>query len=78
MPQEKPKTVYLRFESSEDDRVERVKALLRLFAGAVPVNFYYQDTKQQVRVPQSMFADDGDYLRNRLTELLGEKNVVYK
>ena len=72
------KTVYLRLEGRDDPRMERISALLRLFSGQNPVHIYYQDTKQQVIVPQSMFADDSDGLRERLCRVLGEENVVYK
>ena len=73
-----PKTVYLRFSGKDDKNIERISALLRLFSGSLPVHFYYQDTKQQVLVPRSMFAEEGDYLKNRLIDLLGNSNVVYK
>jgi len=72
------KTVYLRFDSKDDSRVSRTSALLRLFSGKNPVHFYYQDTKQQVIVPQSMYADDSEGLKQRLCRILGESNVVYK
>ena len=49
-----------------------------LFSGNIPVHFYYQDTKQQLLVPESMYAQDGEYLKNKLIEFLGEPNVVYK
>ena len=75
---EKKKTVYLRFTGKDDARIERVTALLRLFSGQIPVHFYYSDTKQQVIVPQSLFADDSEGLKNRLCRVLGEENVVYK
>ena len=75
---DKKKTVYLRFTGKDDARIERITALLRLFSGQIPVHFYYSDTKQQVIVPQSMFADDSEGLKNRLCRVLGEENVVYK
>ena len=75
---EKKKTVYLRFSSRDDARIDRISALLRLFSGQIPVHYYYSDTKQQVIVPQSMYADDSEGLRNRLCRVLGEENVVYK
>jgi len=74
----KPKTVYLRFQHSDDVMINRISALLRLFSGNIPVHFYYQDTKQQLLVPESMYAQDGEYLKNKLIEFLGEPNVVYK
>ncbi len=75
---EKKKTIYLRFSSRDDARIDRISALLRLFSGQIPVHYYYSDTKQQVIVPQSMYADDSEGLRNRLCRVLGEENVVYK
>ena len=74
----KPRTVYLRFQNSNDAMIDRISALLRLFSGNIPVHFYYQDTKQQLLVPESMYAQDGEYLKNKLIEFLGEPNVVYK
>ena len=74
----KPKTVYLRFSNSNDILIGRITALLRLFPGSIPVHFYYQDTKQQVLVPESMYAEEGEYLKNKLIKVLGDKNVVYK
>jgi DNA polymerase-3 subunit alpha len=71
-------TVYLRFSSREDKIIDRITALLRLFSGDIPVHFYYQDTKQQVLVPRTMFAEEGDFLKNKLINLLGSSNVVYK
>lgn len=71
-------TLYLRFSGVADPRIERVSALLRIFSGKLTVHFYYNDTRKNVIVPSEMFCDTGELLRNRLVELLGPENVVYK
>lgn len=72
------KAVYLRFSGTSDGRIERCSSLLRILSGPVPVHFYYEDTKKNVLVPQSLFCDGSDALRQRLNAVLGESNVVFK
>ncbi|MBR5273561.1 MAG: DNA polymerase III subunit alpha [Clostridia bacterium] len=77
-PQKKSKRegIFLRFDCANDDRIDAVKNLLEIFDGSFPVYFYYNDTKQYVRLPQSSFVDYNEPMIRELKRILGDENVV--
>lgn len=70
------KKLYLRMPSESAPEAQRARALVGIFEGAVPVFFYYTDTKQYVPAP--MGIEVNDFLLDQLRDLLGEENVVCK
>ena len=77
---EKTKTgaVYIRLKSRASPLFERVKALLEIFEGGTPVNFYFEDTKTQLRVPRQLYVNPTQVFLNEVTEIVGMDNVVAK
>jgi len=54
----------------------RAKAVCEIFTGAVPVIYYFSDTKEYK--PSGLFLNPTDYILGELRELLGEENVVIR
>ncbi len=77
-PQKKSKRegLFLRFDSADDEKIESVKNLLQIFSGNFPVYFYYNDTKQYVRLAQSNFVSYNESMIRELKRILGDENVV--
>lgn len=59
-------------ENSREDR--RVRPVLQMFPGKVPVILYYADTK----IRRQSWCQPGEELLQELRTILGEKNVVLK
>ena len=68
--------VFLRLDSANDERLDKVNNILEIFDGAFPVYFYYNDTKQYVKLPQSKFVDYNEPMIRELRRILGDGNVV--
>ena len=68
--------VFLRIDSENDERLDKVNNILEIFDGAFPVYFYYNDTKQYVKLPQSKFVDYNEPMIRELRRILGDGNVV--
>ncbi|MEG1879718.1 MAG: DNA polymerase III subunit alpha, partial [Oscillospiraceae bacterium] len=67
--------LYLRINSFETEKIDKVKELLRNLNGDTEVFLRYEDLKQTLKAPPSMYInEDGENL-NKLIELLGENNV---
>lgn len=73
-PEKNGMKLYIKLPSKADQLTSKVKPMLSMFPGGVPVVLYYADTgsKEGCRI------DPDTRLINRLNELLGEKNVVLK
>ena len=67
------KGLFLRFTSKEDTRLIKARQLLDIFEGALPVKFFYEDTRQYETRPG---ADWNPVLARALHDLLGHENVV--
>ena len=68
--------LFLRFESENDERISKVTNILDIFDGAFPVYFYYNSTKQYVKLPLSRFVDYNEPMIRELKRILGNENVV--
>ena len=71
---EKPKTLYVRFNSQKDRAYERLKLILIMFPGNEKLVVYFSDTKQQFSTRCVIHPA----LVKELTEMLGSENVVLK
>ena len=67
-------TLYLKLTGESDPRYRKVRAILNMFPGDSTAVVYFADTKQRRGSRCSL----DDRMLRRLTELLGEENVVVK
>lgn len=70
--------LYLKVPSQQSEEFERVKDLLNIFSGEVPVKILFADSKQVVMAPRSLYALEHPTLVTELTRVLGEGAVVFK
>ena len=68
--------LYLRAANQEDPMFRRAKAICEIFTGAVPVIYYFSDTKEYK--PSGLFLNPTEYILEELKELLGDENVVIR
>ncbi len=57
---------------------EDTKNLLRIFEGSFPVYMYFEDTRQKMRAPKSLWCLQNDLLFSELERILGKGSVVIK
>ena len=67
--------LYLRLPGRNHPVMEEVKKLLTFFSGDTPVFVYFEDEKQLMKAPKSLFVSENRILMEKLTNLLGEENV---
>ena len=70
--------VYIRFPSNSDQRLKQVEDIIRVCCGDTDTYFYFEDTKQLIRLPQTMLSKKDDNFLQRLRHILGENNVAIK
>ena len=63
--------LFIKLKSTDAAGFEGVKNILKGKNGSVPVIIYYEDTKQSVQAPRSMWVSD-DKCIAELEKLLGE------
>ena len=68
------KKLYLRLKSDETEKLTRVKNILLGANGSVPVLIYYEDTKETLQAPKSMWLKS-DKSIEQLENVLGFENV---
>lgn len=73
-PEDGKMKVYIKLPGKADRVTSKVKPMLSMFPGAVPVILYYADTGSR----EGCRIDPDPRLINRLKELLGAENVVLK
>ncbi len=66
--------LYIRLKSDDEASFNKVKRILTNQRGTIPVILYYEDTKQSVQVPKSMWISDERPI-SKLVEILGEDSV---
>jgi hypothetical protein len=64
----------IRFKSTETEKMEKVKNVLANKFGTIPVIIYYEDTKQSLQAPKSMWISDEESVK-QLSQIFGEDNV---
>ena len=78
--QEKKKAargLFLRFDTASSPQIEYCRKLLNIFDGAVPLYYYFADTKEYKRNPIGQNIDVNDVLLRELRKILGESNVIF-
>lgn len=78
--QEKKKAargLFLRFDTASSPQIEYCRKLLSIFDGAVPLYYYFADTKEYKRNPIGQNIDVNDVLLRELRKILGESNVIF-
>ncbi len=77
LAEEKPENrrLYLRVLSTETEKEDSLKEILRQNRGKIPVLLHYADKKETLSAPESLwFSGEGDALQ-QLAMILGDKNV---
>lgn len=72
------KKIFVRLDSREDARYKRVRGLVGVFSGTVPVVMYYKDSGSYSQIDGGLRADGGERLYRELAEVVGEDSVVFK
>ncbi len=78
--QEKKKAargLFLRFNTASSPQIKYCRKLLNIFDGAVPLYYYFADTKEYKRNPIGQNIDVNDVLLRELRKILGESNVIF-
>ena len=78
--QEKKKAargLFLRFDTASSPQIEYCRKLLNIFDGAVPLYYYFADTKEYKRNLIGQNIDVNDVLLRELRKILGESNVIF-
>lgn len=74
---EKPKTLYLKLPSTDEEAFERVTALLSIFTGPVPVVIYDSAAKKYIKRTDGG-AELAFHMVEQLKNILGDDSVVIK
>ena len=69
----KYKKLYLKMRSTDTETLTELKYILK--GGNLPVNIYYEDTKQAFAAPKSMWADEDNLPLDRLLEIFDKESV---
>ncbi len=67
--------VYLRVDSMTGPAMDKIKQLLGIFDGPMPVYFRALDTGKMLKAPREMWVDPNSFLLDELEKLLGVENV---
>ena len=69
--------LFLRFDTASSPQIEYCRKLLNIFDGAVPLYYYFADTKEYKRNPIGQNIDVNAVLLRELRRILGESNVIF-
>ena len=70
--------LWLKLSSMRSESFEETKNLLQIFEGNFPVYMYFEDTKQRMLAPKSLWCTQIDLLVSELERVLGAGNVKVK
>ena len=70
--------LWLKLSSMRCESFEETKNLLQIFEGNFPVYMYFEDTKQRMLAPKSLWCTQSDLLVSELERVLGAGNVKVK
>ena len=76
--QRRPKELWLKIPSQQSRQFARVKNVLSIFEGGMPVCIYFEDTKQRVRAPRSLWTLEHPALLQELELILGKGHIATK
>ena len=72
------KGVFLRVDSADSPKLQKVRNLLSIFDGNLPVYAYYEDSKKYEFLGNNLLASYSKPLENELKYILDEENVVIR
>ena len=75
---ESPKVVYLKLPGKDSPKMAKVRSLLGILDGTMPVYIRFVDTGKMVLAPRTLWALDHPLLYSELNRILGEENVVVR
>ena len=70
--------LWLKLSSMRSESFEETKNLLQIVEGNFPVYMYFEDTKQRMLAPKSLWCTQSDLLVSELERVLGAGNVKVK
>ena len=70
--------LWLKLSSMRSESFEETKNLLQIFEGNFPVYMYFENTKQRMLAPKSLWCTQSDLLVSELERVLGAGNVKVK
>ena len=70
--------LWLKLSSMRSESFEETKNLLQIFEGNFPVYMYFEDTKQRMLAPKSLWCTQSDLLVSELERALGAGNADVK
>ena len=70
--------LWLKLSSMRSESFEETKNLLQIFEGNFPVYMYFEDTKQRMLAPKSLWCTQSDLLVSELERVLGAGSVKVK
>ncbi len=76
LKRETEKTLYLKFSSKTDGRLNQVQRILNRYSGYSKTVYYFENEKKYCRPNSCGLIKISDELYDELVSLLGEKNVV--
>jgi DNA polymerase-3 subunit alpha len=68
--------LFLRFDSVDDERIEKSLAVTSKYSGNKALYFYYMDSKKYILQPKEYCVDINENMINDLKLILGDKNVA--
>ncbi len=74
----KKKGVFLRVDSQNSENLVKIKNLLSIFEGSLPVYVFFKDTQKYEFLGNDFKISINNPLRNELNRILGEENVVIR
>lgn len=72
------KRLYLRFAREESVIMETILPILKSFPGSFPVYFFFMDSNKLIKGKKDYWVDEQCELEQKLTDVLGYENVVWK
>ncbi len=70
--------IYVKIDSRENPVLDRIYGLLGIYSGTIPVQVYFSDTNENVRLPSRYWVEKSNKLISELRELIGSESVVCK
>lgn len=77
-PEKAAKRLYLRFSREENVLMETILPILKSYPGSFPVYFFFLDSNKLIKGKKDYWVDEQNDLEQKLTEILGSENVVWK
>ncbi|MDE5671011.1 MAG: hypothetical protein K2I14_06080, partial [Eubacterium sp.] len=73
----KKRGLFLRFNSRNDNTIEKAKNVVSIFDGSYPLYFYYLDEKKYELQSRQLFVEVNKTMLLELKRILGSDNVVF-